>query len=115
MGIFGWFKKAAEVVADPGQVPYQLDVATQFSRFPAGRTKADGDSSGEHLREIIVSILRERPLTICLDGTQGYGSSFLQGAFLGLSFELSTRRLTLVSKEDPTLVTEAWSYINSRG
>lgn len=90
-----------------------FSIATDFTRFPAGRRKADGPHSGEHLREVVLQRLQEGPLTVLFDGTMGYGSSFLEGAFKGLSQEVPVDQLTLHSEEDPSLVIECWGYINS--
>lgn len=89
-----------------------FSIAEDFSRFPAGRVKADGPHSGERLREVIVQRLREGSLTINFDGTMGYGSSFLQGAFMGLRKEADVSQLSLACS-DTSIVTEVWSYINS--
>jgi hypothetical protein len=57
---------------------------------PGGRYVADGNFSGEWFRnEVLVPALREtsklgETLDIELDGTAGYGSSFLEEAFGGL-------------------------------
>jgi hypothetical protein len=64
------------------------------------------------LRERVLQLLQEGPLTVDFDGTLGFGSSFLQGAFLGLAVETDVSRLQLVCKEDPTIVTEVVGYLN---
>lgn len=63
----------------------EYSIANSFSKYPAGRFKTDGDYSGERLREIIESILRESDsVVINISGTEGFGSSFLEEAFGGL-------------------------------
>ena len=52
-----------------------ISVAKNFSVYPGGRTPEDGPFSGEVFR---------KELLIDLDGTRGYGSSFLEEAFGGL-------------------------------
>lgn len=95
-----------------------LSVATDFSPFPAGRFEADGPFSGETFRKVLAARLRGGPLTVVLDGTLGYGSSFLEEAFgglvrLGLFTAKDLRsKLKLVSS-DPSLEQEVWSYIDS--
>lgn len=61
-------------------------VAKDFSKYPAGRYKTDGPFSGEKFREEILLPLLEKgdEFSINLDGTRGYGSSFLEEAFGGL-------------------------------
>lgn len=89
-----------------------FSIAHDFTRFPAGRTRADGPSSGEHLRGIVLQRLREGGLTINFDGVFGYGSSFLQSAFMGLAKEVDVKYLQLIC-EDNSIVTEVWGYVNS--
>lgn len=62
-----------------------LSVSKQFSRFPAGRFKADGPYSGEAFRErfLIPAIKQKQKIVVDLDGTAGFGSSFLEEAFGG--------------------------------
>jgi len=64
----------------------KIDIASEFSVTPAGRFYSDGPDSGERFRdEFLVPALRSsEPLTIRIDGTAGYGSSFLEEAFGGL-------------------------------
>jgi len=58
-------------------------------------------------------------VTVLLDGTMGYGSSFLEETFGGLvrirgfSAEDLHKRLTIHSAADPSLVKEAWSYVDA--
>src|SRR5690625_574326 len=63
-----------------------IDIAKDFSRFPTGRKKRDGNTSGEEFREkhLMPLVAKRTPLTVILDGTIGYGSSFLDEAFGGL-------------------------------
>lgn len=93
---------------------YMFSIAKDFSRFPGPRYKHQGPNSGETLRHKLVKLLREREgkLIIDLDGTVGYGSSFLDEAFGGLirseGFDRSTldRRLSFISRLDPTYIIE---------
>jgi hypothetical protein len=97
----------------------ELSVAKDFSEFPAGRYDDDGPFPGEGFRRLLVDRLgRDGTVTVSLDGTMGYGSSFLEEAFGGLvrieGFTLAqlSKRLTIVAS-DETLVAEVWSYIKS--
>lgn len=64
----------------------KINVANDFSRYPAGRYKTDGPFSGERFRdEFLRPVLDANDkATIELDGVRGYGSSFLEEAFGGL-------------------------------
>lgn len=61
-----------------------------FAPSPGGRFVSDGEYSGEWFREeILAPALRKasaesETLVVILDGTSGYGSSFLEEAFGGL-------------------------------
>lgn len=65
-------------------------VARDFSRYPGGRYKADGEFSGEAFREEkLLPALREAEavdarVVVDIDGAAGYPSSFLEEAFGGL-------------------------------
>ncbi|TXD43129.1 DUF4325 domain-containing protein [Xanthomonas campestris] len=63
-----------------------IDIGRDFSPVPAGRHRADGDFSGEVFRdEFLAPALRSASLvTVVLDNTEGFGSSFLEEAFGGL-------------------------------
>lgn len=97
----------------------KINVARDFSRWPAGRYRADGPFSGEVFRDdILVPALDKAELVeVELDGARGYGSSFLEEAFGGLvrlgkfTSDQLLKRLRLVSKDDPSLSQEIRSYI----
>jgi hypothetical protein len=63
-----------------------ISIAKQFSETPAGRTREDGPDSGQRFREeLLVPMLTDNEVVeVDLDGTLGYGSSFLEEAFGGL-------------------------------
>lgn len=95
-----------------------VSIAKDFSRFPSGRYKRNGDTSGEAFRELFL----EPPLkagddvTVDLDGTVGYGSSFLEEAFGGVVRSLKLKpdfvlRHLTVKTADPALADEVRQYI----
>lgn len=57
-----------------------------FSRYPSGRVRADGPSSGEKFREeYLLPALKDFDRVIIeIDGINGYPSSFTEEAFGGL-------------------------------
>lgn len=63
-----------------------INVAKQFSRFPGGRFYEDGEFSGQRFREkmLVPALNKYQRVVVDLDGTLGYGSSFLEEAFGGL-------------------------------
>ena len=96
-----------------------LNIAKDFSREPAGRYVADGSASGEVFcdKHLIPALKRAEVVTVVLDGTEGYGSSFLEEAFgglvrrLGLAESEFSRRIKLISDDDPTLIEEILGYV----
>lgn len=94
-----------------------INVARDFSKYPAGRYLEDGPASGQLFRErfLIPALKESKILTIELDGTRGYGSSFLEEAFggavrEGFSPTLVKSAFPLVS-DDQSLVDEIHDYI----
>lgn len=95
-----------------------ISIAKDFSRFPAGRHRADGPYSGERFRDekLVPALRSSATVVVDLDGCLGYGSSFLEEAFGGLvrektlSFEELQSKLDIRSS-DSSLSTEIWSYI----
>lgn len=98
---------------------HEIHLARDFSKFPAGRFRSDGPHSGERFREeLLVPALRgNMQVTVSLDGTMGYSSSFLEEAFGGLILKSGFlvknlhKQLVVFSANDPSLVKEIWSYI----
>jgi len=97
----------------------QINVATDFTRFPAGRYITDGKYSGEKFRQdfLIPAIAAGKAITINLDGVMGYGSSFLEEAFggllrAGLSRDHIKSLITLISS-DPSLKLEIDQYLSA--
>jgi hypothetical protein len=96
----------------------KISVARDFTRFPSGRYKRNGETSGEAFRERFLEapIRNGEKVTVELDGTIGYGSSFLEEAFGGVvrSVRIQPDKLaalmTLVS-DDATLLDEINGYI----
>lgn len=100
---------------------YKINIAQNFSTVPLGRYPTDSAYNGETFREkwLLPALKKNTPVEIILDGTEGYGSSFLEEAFGGLvrmhdysSLEL-LKRFIFISEEDPTLINEIHDYINN--
>lgn len=99
---------------------YVINIAKDFSKEPFGRYPTDGESNGTKFREQFLrpALENHAKLTINFDGTEGYGSSFLDEAFGGLVFEHHmdpkelNDRLNLISLEDPSIADEVRGYIN---
>lgn len=89
-------------------------------KYPGPRYKKIGLYSGEYFRDDIIWPLLsvDRELIIDLDGTRGYGSSFLHEAFYGLvvQYNLTAEDVSylsdhLICESDPTIVEEIKEYI----
>src|SRR5262245_24725002 len=95
-----------------------INIAKDYSRYPAGRFRTDGPYSGERFREdvLVPALQRTNIVQVELDGTAGYGSSFLEEAFGGLvrqhvlSRAEATHRIRLVAS-DESLVSEIQGYM----
>jgi hypothetical protein len=63
---------------------------SDFTRYPGGRWKKDGQYSGQEFRDTILkpALLEARAagdtVVVSLDGVAGYGSSFLEEVFGGI-------------------------------
>jgi hypothetical protein len=99
-----------------------LNIAKDYTSTPGGRFKVDGQNSGEEFRlrylDPLFSDANSREIiTIILDGSYGYPTSFLEEAFGGLARKygatLVEERLKFISNEEPALVEEIYSYIRS--
>jgi len=92
-----------------------------FSEFPGPRKEIVGPNSGEKFREtVLLPIIRANPnerIVVNLDGTAGYGSSFLEESFgglirCGIPFERVTNICeNIKSSEDESLIEEIFEYV----
>ncbi len=73
---------------------YKISVARDFSQYPGGRYKSEGENSGEDfllnhlLGKLFAAVLENSVLEIDLTGMNGYPSSFISGSFGKLAFEV---------------------------
>jgi hypothetical protein len=95
-----------------------INVAKDFTRFPSGRFRKNGDTSGEAFREIYLEphLKVGEKVSVELDGTIGYGSSFLEEAFGGLVRSLRLKPAVLnsnllIKTEDTALLDEVNGYM----
>ena len=63
-----------------------ITIAEDFSKFPAGRFREDGEASGAAFRDdLLAAALRDaEKVEVVLDGVAGFAASFLEEAFGGL-------------------------------
>ena len=97
-----------------------INIANDFSKYPYGRLRKYSETSGQVFREdVLVPAFQEfDEIVIELDGTEGYGSSFLDEAFANLVRENKfdkkevLKKLKFISNDDPSLIDEITSYID---
>jgi hypothetical protein len=98
-----------------------ISVLRDFADTPGPRSREEGEHSGEQfLEEILLPKFEEalrtnQKLTVDLDGTEGYATSFLEASFGGLARKYDTPRVLGVvqikSDDEPHLVEEIKKYI----
>ncbi len=94
-----------------------ISIANDFSPSPAGRYIEDGPFPGAVFRDnlLIPAIQQYDKVVINLDGTSGYGSSFLEEAFgglvrKGLNLKALKEKLTIESTRK-SYASRVWAYI----
>lgn len=94
-----------------------IDVGADFSRYPVGRYREDGDANGQTFRDDVLRplLVGDTHVRIQFDGALGYGSSFLEEVFGGLvrngfSAEKIKKFIVLVTTDD-SLLAEIEGYI----
>ena len=101
---------------------HTIKIATDFSPYPGARYYKDGPFSGEEFYDKILkgkfaeALAHNTKLTVDLDGTEGYATSFLDEAFTRLTKDFGTQKvlqnLILISQEEPDWIDEIKSYIS---
>jgi len=95
-----------------------INIAKDFTDSPGARYFEDGEHSGQEFRDnILVKAYEEYDIiTVILDGTEGYATSFLEESFGGLARKFGKKevlkKLKFISHEEPSLIDEITEYIN---
>lgn len=101
----------------------RINIAEDFSPTPGARYSSEAAFSGEEFRTNILApklkdaIANSETLVIDLDGSCGYGVSFLDEAFGGLirvdKFKLRDilRHVKFISDDDPAYIEEISTYL----
>ncbi|MCW5223617.1 DUF4325 domain-containing protein [Verminephrobacter aporrectodeae subsp. tuberculatae] len=90
-----------------------------FTRYPGGRYKRISKFSGEEYRDdyLAPALEKEEMVVVVLDGTVGYGSSFLDELFGGIVRKMHWRSVSdfdahiLLQSEDRSFITETRQYV----
>ncbi|MFI5160800.1 MAG: STAS-like domain-containing protein [Sphingobacteriales bacterium] len=98
-----------------------LKISSEFSETPGARYYTDGQDSGQEFYEKFLHHAFKEAfednsiLTIDLDGTEGYATSFLDEAFMRLTKEFGKNEvlshIKIISTEEPDWISEIDSYI----
>ncbi len=102
----------------------EFSIAREFTTTPSARKVSEGKYSGSELRAILSPLIRDairskQHFTVILDGTAGYGTSFLEEVFGGLVRDEHFNKndlksyLIIISEEDPDLICEIWDDIEA--
>jgi hypothetical protein len=88
-------------------------IAKDYSETPAGRYRTDGSYTGERFRdELLYPAFQDNDsVVIDLNGTLGYGSSFLEEAFGGLIRE---KGMTLSEIQKKMTITSSRALYKNR-
>ncbi len=101
-----------------------INIAKDFSPTPGPRYTHEGKHSGEDFRKTVLfprvksALDSNSAIEVQLDGTAGYGTSFLEESFggliriHGLPYNRIKELLTLVSKEEDYLIDDINEYLN---
>jgi hypothetical protein len=101
----------------------EIKIARDFSYTPGPRYIEEGKNSGEKFRQEILAdtfkhaITDDKKVIVDLDGTDGYGTSFLEESFGGLirndeiSYYEIINRLEIISKEEEYLKDDVYEYL----
>lgn len=79
------------------EIKYKINIAKDFSKYPAGRYRTEGNASGEAfltdylLGVLLACIIEKVKVEINLTGMNGYPSSFISGSIGKISYELGKR------------------------
>lgn len=100
-----------------------VNIADEFSKTPGPRSRAEGQFSAEEFLDTLLVVKFQEALDnganliVVLDGTAGYATSFLEGAFgeLARRFSKKTVKSTIhfISTEEPYLIDEINQYIEN--
>lgn len=101
----------------------EIKIARDFSFSPGPRYIDEGKNSGEKFRKEILTnafkkaIKENKKVIVDLDGTDGYGTSFLEESFGGLirvdgiSYNEIIKRLEIISNEEDYLKSDVYEYL----
>lgn len=101
----------------------KIIIGKDYSFTPGPRYEKEGAHSGEIFRKEILAplfkqaISKKIKIVVNLDGTEGYGTSFLEESFGGLirvekiDYEIINKYLVLISNEEEYLLEDIEKYL----
>jgi uncharacterized protein DUF4325 len=100
-----------------------IRIKDDFSSTPGHRSPEDGPHSGEKFLEEVLrpryleAVAKNEKIFVDLDGTAGYGTSFLEASFGGLAREFEIKDVLgmfdFQSAAEPYLIDEIKGYIRA--
>ena len=104
----------------------KINIARDFSATPGPRyiKESEVDNSGEAFRQKILypnflkALKENKKLIVNLDGTAGYGTSFLEESFGGLiriekmDYDIILKNLEIISHEEEFLKEDILNYLH---
>jgi hypothetical protein len=101
----------------------KIKIATEFSATPGPRYIKEGENSGELFRQNVLlpafkkALSEGKKVIVDLDGTAGYGTSFLEESFGGLvrvegmDYQAIVKNLLILSEEEDFLKEDVLFYL----
>lgn len=101
----------------------EIKIARNYTPTPGPRYIKEGENSGELFRQEILfpafkkALLEKKVLLVDLDGTAGYGTSFLEESFGGLirvenmNYKNIIDNLEIISNEEEFLKDDIYHYL----
>ncbi len=100
-----------------------LKISEDFSDTPGGRSRKEGEYSGEEFRDVVLAPIYKECLAngeiLCIDFDDcfGFGTSFLEEAFGGLVREYKYKdvwnHIKLIANDDETILENIQKYIKA--
>jgi len=101
----------------------KIKIATEFTATPGPRYSKEGENSGELFRQKFLfpafdrALKEKKKVIVDLDGTAGYGTSFLEESFGGLirvenmDYDSVINNLEIISEEEEFLKEDVFFYL----
>ena len=95
-----------------------IKISTDYTRFPGGRLRVDGNNSAEEFRTTKIEPFfeNEDKIIIDLDDVEGFSTAFLEETFGGLVRKFGKQqvldKIEIKCTDEPLLIEEIKQYID---